>query len=148
MKALMTTICAAGLLLVGVSAPARAQRAHIGPHVAYNFDLDRAAVGAHMLLPLGSEMEFYPSFDYYLVDRGTRVGLSGDLKYRVPTGGGSAFYVGGGLDFQTASASGTSNHDTGWDVLFGLESRRGSTHPFIEGRVLGHDNTAFQLGAG
>jgi hypothetical protein len=41
-----------------------------------------------------------------------------------------------------------SNNDTGWDMLFGFESRRGVAHPYIEGRVLGHSNTSFQIGAG
>ena len=148
MKSSRHTLFLAGLLLACFTIPARAQRAHIGPHFGYNFDMDRALIGAHMLLPLSGDVEFYPSFDYYLVDQGSRIGFSGDLKFRMPTGGGSAFYLGGGLNFQNASAGGVSNNDTGWDMLFGLESRRGATHPFIEGRVLGHGNTMFQIGAG
>ncbi len=137
-----------GLLLACITVRAHAQRAHIGPHVGYNFDMDRALIGGHMLLPLSAYVEFYPSFDYYLVDTGSRFGLSGDLKFRMPTGYGSAFYLGGGLDFQNASAGGVSNNDTGWDLLFGLESRRGAAHPYVEGRVLGHTNTSFQIAAG
>lgn len=148
MKSRRVTLLLAGLLLACFTVPAHAQRAHIGPHFGYNFDMDRALIGAHMLLPLSTDVEFYPSFDYYLVNPGSAVGFSGDLKFRVPTGYGSAFYLGGGLNFQNASAGGTSNNDTGWDFLFGLESRRGAAHPYIEGRVLGHNGTSFQIGAG
>jgi hypothetical protein len=148
MKSLRHTLFLAGLLLACFNVPAHAQRAHIGPHFGYNFDMDRGLIGAHMLLPLSADVEFYPSFDYYLVDSGTRIGLSGDLKFRMPTGYGSAFYLGGGLNFQDASAGGVSNNDTGWDLIFGLESRRGAAHPYIEGRVIGHTNTSFQIGAG
>lgn len=148
MKSLRHALLLLGLLLVCFSHPAHAQRAHIGPHVGYNFDMDRALIGAHMLLPLSPNVELYPSFDYYLVNSETRIGLSGDLKFRMPTGYGSAFYFGGGVDYQDASAGGASINDTGWDLLFGFESRRGVAHPFIEGRVLGHSNTVFQVGAG
>ena len=148
MKSLRSTLFAVALLLVCFSVPAHAQRAHIGAHFGYNFDMDRALVGAQMLLPLSSDVEFYPSLDYYFVDTGSRVGFSGDLKFRVPTGYGSDFYLGGGLNFQNASLNGASDHETGWDLLFGLESRRGPAHPFIEGRVLGHSSTTFQIGAG
>lgn len=148
MKTLRHTSFLAGLLLACVSAPAHAQRAHIGPHFGYNFDMDRALIGAHMLLPLSTDVELYPSFDYYLGNGVNLIGLSGDLKFRMPTGYGSAFYVGGGIDYQNASAGGVSNDDTGWDLLFGFESRRGASHPYLEGRILGHGNTSFQVGAG
>lgn len=148
MKSVRHTMLLAGLLLACFTIPAHAQRAHIGPHFGYNFDMDRALVGAQMLLPLSNDVEFYPSFDYYLVNGGSNVGFSGDLKFRLPTGYGSAFYLGGGLNYQNASLNGASDHDTGWDLLFGLESRRGPTHPFIEGRVLGHSSTSFQISAG
>lgn len=127
---------------------AAAQRSHIGFHAGYNFDVDRALVGAQVLLPIGRSVELYPSFDYYLVDQGSLAGLSGDVKLRFPTGGPSLLYVGGGVNFLRATAGGTSNTDTGWDFLFGIESRRGVTHPYIEGRVLNHDHSAFQLAVG
>jgi len=139
---------AAGALLAGTTTPAHAQRSHIGPHAGYNFDIERGLLGAQLLLPVSRSVELYPSFDYYFVDQGSLIGLSGDLKFRVPTGGPSVLYVGGGVNFLRASGGGTSNTDTGWDILFGLESRLGMTHPYIEGRVLNHSGSAFQLVAG
>lgn len=135
-------------LLAATTATARAQRSHIGPHAGYNFDNDRALIGAQLLLPLSRSVELYPSFDYYFVDQGSLIGLSGDLKFRVPTGGPSVLYVGGGVDFLRRSVGGVSDTDTGWDILFGIESRMGLTHPYIEGRVLNHSGSAFQLAAG
>jgi hypothetical protein len=145
MKPAVTIALAVSVLLAATAATARAQRSHIGPHAGYNFDLDRALLGAQLLLPVGRAVELYPSFDYYFVDQGSLVGFSGDLKFRFPTGGPSMFYFGGGVNFLRASAGST---DTGWDLLFGLESRRGVTHPYVEGRVLNHSRSAFQLAAG
>jgi hypothetical protein len=148
MKSAFAMTLAVGVLLTASAATAHAQRSHIGPHAGYNFDVDRALIGAQMLLPVGRSVELYPSFDYYFVDQGSLVGFSGDLKFRFPTGGPSMFYFGGGVNVLRASAGGTSNTDTGWDLLFGLESRRGVTHPYIEGRVLNHSGSSFQLAAG
>lgn len=145
MKSWSTSLLIAGVLLAGAGRPAQAQwRSHIGPHVGYNFDFDRALLGAQLLLPVGRQVELYPSFDYYLVDGGSLFGLSGDIKFRFPTGE-SVFYAGGGVNFLKAS---NSSGDTGWDLLFGLESRVGVTHPYIEGRVINHNNSAFQVAAG
>jgi hypothetical protein len=148
MNRLLAVALTAGALLAGQTTTAQAQRSHIGPHAGYNFDLDRALLGAQLLLPLGRLVELYPSFDYYFVDQGSVVGFSGDLKFRFPTGGPSMFYFGGGVNFLRTAAGGASVTDTGWDLLFGLESRRGVTHPYVEGRVLNHSGSAFQLAAG
>jgi hypothetical protein len=148
MKPAIAITLAVSVLLAATTATAQAQRSHIGPHVGYNFDVDRALIGAQLLLPVGRSVELYPSFDYYFVDQGSLVGFSGDLKFRFPTGGPAMFYFGGGVNFLRASAGGSSNTDTGWDLLFGLESRRGMTHPYVEGRVLNHSGSSFQLAAG
>lgn len=149
MKFWTTSLFIAGVLLAGASTPAQAQgRSHIGPHVGYNFDFQRALVGAQLLLPLGRRVELYPSFDYYFVDSGSLFGINADLKFRFPTGGPSVFYAGGGVNWLRASAGGNSNTDTGWDFLFGLESRWGVTHPYVEGRVITHTNSAFQIAGG
>jgi len=137
-----------GLLLGSAAVPAQAQRSHIGPHAGYNFDIERALIGAQLLLPVGRRVELYPSFDYYFVDGGSLIGFSGDIKFRFPTGGPSVLYVGGGVNLLRASSGGASNTDTGWDILFGLESRLGITHPYFEGRVLNHNSSAFQLAVG
>lgn len=149
MKAWNAAILMAGLLAIGTVRPAQAQgRSHIGAHVGYNFDVQRALIGGQLLLPIGRRVEIYPSFDYYFMDTGSLFGISGDVKFRFPTGGPSVFYAGGGVNWLRASAGGNSATDTGWDILFGLESRWGVTHPYVEGRVITHNNSAFQLAGG
>lgn len=135
------------VLLVGSLAArsAAAQRAHIGPHVAYNFDIDQPAVGAQMLLPLTRSVELYPSFDYYFVDTGTLLEFSGDLKFRSL---GTPLYFGGGVNLLRTSAGGTSNTDTGFDLFAGFEHRRGWTHPYVEFRGLFHDSSSLQVAFG
>jgi hypothetical protein len=148
MRFLSTVALITGVMLSAGPRTGAGQRSHIGPQGGYNFDLDRAFVGAHVLLPVGRTVELYPAFDYYFVDSGSLVDFSGDLKVRVPSRGPSVLYFGAGVDVLRAAAGGSSNTDTGWNFLFGLESRIGATHPFVEGRVLNHDGSAFQAGVG
>src|SRR6266550_4020537 len=133
----LSTLALVAFLYAG---PAYAQRAHIGPHGGYNLDSNRGLAGAQMLLPIAPLVELYPSFDYYFANGATLFAFSGDVKLRLPLGGGINV-----LHSSTAGASGT---DTGWDLLFGLESRRGVTHPYVEGRVLHHGASQVQLLAG
>ena len=148
MKSRKTSLLIAAVLLAGAGSAAQAQgRSHIGAHVGYNFDVEKALLGAQLLLPIGRRVEFYPSFDYYFVDVGSLFGINADVKFRFPTGA-STFYAGGGLNFLRASAGGSSNTDTGWDLLFGLDSRWGVSHPYVEGRVITHNNSAFQVAGG
>jgi len=149
MRTWTRSVLVAGVLLAAAGTPAQAQwRSHIGPHVGYNFDVKRALLGAQLLLPLGRRVEFYPSFDYYFVDTGSLLGINADLKFRFPTGGPSVFYAGGGVNWLRTSSGGSSNTDTGWDFLFGLESRWGVTHPYVEGRAITHSSSAFQIAGG
>lgn len=148
MRNLLQAFAVALALVASPLVSASAQRSHIGVHAGYNFDINRALVGAQLLLPLGYSLELYPSVDYYLVDSGSRLGFSGDLKLRVPTGGPSVLYVGGGVNVLRTGAAGTSNTDTGADFFAGLESRIGVTHPYVEGRFLSHNGSTFQLAVG
>ena len=124
--------------------PAAAQRAHIGAHAGYQFDANETVVGGQMTLPINWYLELYPSVDVYLVDVGSRVGFNADLKYRLTPGARLQLYGGGGLNVLRAGGS----SDTGWDLFGGLESRRAVVHPYVEGRWLFHNGTAFQVNAG
>jgi len=136
----------AGALFVGlIVSPLHAQRAHIGPHGGYSFDRNHGLIGGQLTFPIARQVELYPSFDYYFGSGPTVLGFSGDLKLRFPTGYGSDVYFGGGPHWLHTSITGASGTDMGWDVFFGLESRRGVTHPYIEGRVLNHSQSQFQL---
>lgn len=131
--------------LLACTAPARAQRAHIGPHAGYDFDRNVGLVGGQMSLPLSRYIELYPSVDVYLLNTGTLVGFNGDLKLRLQPGQPLQLYVGGGLNALRPQTGGT---DTGWDMLGGVETRLGYSHPYIEGKVLQHNGSTFQLMAG
>lgn len=140
------------LLLVGCCAvfgafPLQAQRSHIGFHVGENFDMSEAVLGAQLHLPVGRQVEFYPSFDYYFVDGGSLVGFNADLKFR-QFSGGLELYLGGGLNILRASSGGASSTDTGANLFAGVESRFGAAHPFVELRGLLHDQSSVQLQGG
>ena len=132
LTAVALLVCAAGVTR------SDAQRSHFGVRGGYNFDLDEGSIGAQLHMPLSSSIELYPSFDYYFVNTGNLLGISGDLKFRTP---GAPLYVGGGLNVLT----GDGNSDTGFDLFGGLETRYGQTHPFVEARALFHDSSALQL---
>jgi hypothetical protein len=149
MSATFRSLTPALVALAALAAPAAAQRAHIGAHAGYDFDNDHSAVGGQLSLPLNRFLELYPSLDVYLVDPGSLVGFSGDLKYRLNPGAPLQFYVGGGVNVLRSSAGGASTSDTGWDLLGGLESRAGYTHPYVEARALHHNTrSVLQLDAG
>ena len=114
----------------------------------YDFDGDNTVVGGQLSLPLNRVLELYPSVDVYFVDVGSRVGFNGDLKVRLNRGAAVQLCVAGGVNVLRISSGGASNTDTGWDLLGGLESRFGHTHPYVEGRAMQHDGSAFQLNAG
>lgn len=135
-------------LSLGVSSAAAAQaRSHFGPQVGYNFDYEAVVLGAQFSAPIGRHLEFYPSFNYFLVDAGTVWALSADLKYRVPMEG-EWLYLGGGLNFTRAEFGGASNTDTGLNLIAGIESRVGNIHPFGEFRLTVGDGSTAQLAGG
>jgi hypothetical protein len=137
---MMRRILTAVVLLTWAAGVSRAaaQRSHFGVHGGYNFDLNEGLVGAQLHMPLTRSIEFYPSFDYYLVDAGTLLGFNADLKFRSP---GTPLYFGGGLNILHT----TGNSDTGLDLFGGFETRYGRTHPYVEGRGLFHDGSSFQV---
>ncbi len=144
----MTTrsIGTAALLLLGaaVALPLHGQRAHFGPHVAYNFDFKETAIGAQLHLPVTRSWELYPSFDYYLVDSGSLLGISIDLKLRERR---QPVYFGGGLNILRTSGGGSSSSNTGFDLFAGFETRYSWSHPYLEFRGLFHDGNSSLQGA-
>ena len=134
----ITTIASLLLASTGLG-HAEAQRAHIGLHGGYHFDMDQALIDAQMHIPVGRSVEVYPSFDYYLVEGGSVLGFNGDLKFRAP---GGPLYFGGGLNVLKASGG---SSDAGLGLFGGFETRYGVTHPYVEVRALFHNNTSVQV---
>ena len=125
-------VCAAGVTR------ATAQRSHFGFHGGYNTDMERGALGFQMQMPLSPAIAFYPSFDYYMMDTGTRLGWNGDVKVLAA---GTPLYFGGGLNLLT----GGGESDAGFNLIGGIETRYGETHPYAELRGLFHNQTSLQL---
>lgn len=136
------------VLLVGIATAAPAQRSHVGPRIGVNFDGDDILLGGHFTIPITGSLEFYPSLDVYFPDNGTLLGFNGDLKYSFPTGEQLQFYAGGGINYLYRSVNDNSDGDFGVNLLGGLEARGSRVHPFVEGRILLHDNSSFQLVGG
>lgn len=136
----MRRILIAIVLLLSAAGVSRAaaQRSHFGVHGGYNFDSDVWLIGAQLHMPVSRSIEFYPSFDCYLVNVGSLVGFNADLKFRSR---GTPLYFGGGLNVLRASG----NSDTGFDLFGGFETRYERTHPYVEGRGLFHGNSSLQL---
>lgn len=102
--------------------PRKTSRVHIGPHFGYNFKIEHPNIGVQASFPVARRVEFYPSFDWYLVGEGASVfGLNGDLSTDTRAGG---------------------------NLFLGAESLRGRIHPFAEARVTLRRGTMFQLQGG
>jgi hypothetical protein len=135
------------LVALGATAAAAGAQAstHVGGRVGYNFDTREVMFSANLTVPMTSRVEFYPSIDIYAPDQGNRIGYNGDVKVSFPMTSGPRFYAGGGLGVVSRTVGDFSNTDVGANLLLGLESRTGWVHPFVEGKVLLHDNSQFQL---
>jgi hypothetical protein len=146
---LPSAILIAALAFGGATAAeAQTSRAHIGPHVSYNFDAEEVGLGAQVGLPIGQRLELYPSFDVYFVDPGSLWALNADIKYRFGGQGLDWLYTGGGLNITNSSFGGEDETDAGLNLLLGVESLKGKIHPFAEGRLTIGDESVFQLAGG
>ena len=135
--------------VAATAAPAGAQsgRAHLGPRLSYDFDFEEFGVGAQLSVPVARRLEFYPSFDYFFVERGSLTQLNIDLKYRVPADF-NWLYVGAGLNVTRRAVNDVDFNDTGLNLFGGYESMRGRVHPFVEVRVIAGDGSRAQLAGG
>ena len=138
------------LLVLVASGIVRAQtnRLHIGPHVAYNFDLKDFAIGAQFSSPIVNRVEFYPSFDYYFVEHGSTWSVNADLKWRVAKDRPRWFYIGGGLNVTRVSVGDVVHTDGAANLFLGAESLRKRIHPFVELRGILGNGSSIQAQAG
>ena len=120
------------MLTLGAAAEAQTHRSHLGPHIAFNVDVEEVALGAQFSAPIANFLEFYPSFDYYLVDVGSLWAVNADLKFRIAGSGLDWLYLGGGLNVTRRSFEGEGNNDTGLNLLAGFETIAGRVHPYGE----------------
>ena len=137
----------AALVISSTSAVAQAAT-HVGARLGFNTDTREAVLGLNLTVPISTRIEFYPSIDLYVPDRGNKVGFNGDVKVLLPYRSGLQLFGGGGVGIVNRNEGDFSNTDVGINLLFGLESRVGRIHPFGEARILLHDDTQLVLLAG
>jgi hypothetical protein len=104
----------------------------VGPHMGYNFDAQSLDLGLQATLPLTTQVELYPTFDYYFVSPARLWALDVDVKFR-PRTPRRAFYFGGGLDYLHSSDAGASSGDMNFSVIGGWEVRRSPVAPYPRG---------------
>ncbi len=121
--------------------------ARVGPHLGYNFDAQALDLGLQATLPLTTQVELYPTFDYYSVSPGSLWALNLDVKIR-PRTPRRALYVGGGLDYLHSSNGGAASGDVNFSVIGGWEVLRSPVAPYAEGRLLLGHGSAFQVAGG
>ncbi len=142
------TMLALSATIVGTGAvQAQTSKMHLGPRVSYQFDLKDVGLGAQFSAPIAHHLEFYPSFDIFLVDHGSASNLNVDLKYRIGTHSGDWLYLGTGLNV-ARRGNGDSRTDMGVNAFIGAESLRGRVHPFGEFRFTANNGSTGQLAAG
>jgi hypothetical protein len=137
----------AALFFTSVSASAQAST-YVGTRISYDFQTDEVILGANLTVPISTQIEFYPSLELYLPDRGNKIGFNGDVKVFLPTRASYDLYAGGGLGVVNQNLGDVSNTDVGLNLLFGIGSRIGRIHPYGEARLLLHDDTQLVLLAG
>ena len=148
-SALRTAVCGLALVIGGAAtAGAQTNRMHLGPQIAYDFDIEEFGLGAQFSTPIVNRVEFYPSAMFYFVDPGSYFNLNADLKWRVAKDRPNWLYVGGGLNVARFSNDGDADTDLGLNLLAGAESLKGRVHPFVEARLILADGSRFQIGAG
>ena len=150
MKSALRAVGCGLALVIGASATAGAQtnNFHLGPQIAYDFDIEEFGLGAQFSAPIVNRVEFYPSLMFYFVDPGSFFNVNADIKWRVAKDRPNWLYVGGGLNVARRSVAGEGDTDLGLNLLAGAESLKGRIHPFVEARLILADGSRFQIGAG
>jgi hypothetical protein len=135
-------------LTIAGTAQAQTSRLHLGPRISYQFDAEDIGLGAQLGVPVARQLEFYPSFDIFFVDPGSLWQFNADLKYRFGGQGLDWLYAGAGLNLLHASAGGASNTDAGLNLFGGIESLKGTVHPFAELRLTVGDGSTGMIAGG
>jgi hypothetical protein len=130
------------------TAQAQTDRAHFGPRISYQFDLEELGLGVQLGVPLARHLEFYPSFDYFFVGDGSFWNLNADLKYRIANASANWLYLGGGLNIARSGNGGSHNTGAGLNLFVGAEPLTGRVHPFAEFRFIANDGSTGMIAAG
>jgi hypothetical protein len=121
---------------------------HLGPRLSYHFDLQEFGIGAQLSVPIARQLEFYPSFDTFLVDEGSFWNLNADLKLHMSEPSAVWLYLGTGLNISARHVNGRDRNRSGLNLFAGAEGRTGTVHPFGELRFTVNDGTTGQFAFG
>ena len=128
-----------------------------GPRAGLSFNPDQIALGAHVSLPVATNLYLVPNADVAFGDNAFTIGLHGDLAYRFSGESSVKPYVGGGFsyyNYDVDTPEGFEGDDsfseTGVGILGGVWlNANGSTPFFVEGKLYFSDSMPdFKLMAG
>ena len=116
----------------------------IGARYGYEFESEQRIISAMLTVPMNSRVDFYPSVDIYTPEKGSRIGINGDLKISFRNRF-RFFYAGLGAGVISNTVGDSSHTEWGANLLLGGEAHFGWFRPFVEGRAVSRDKTQLQL---
>ena len=134
-------------LLLASAAPAGA-RDMFGVRTGFYTDVDEPFIGIEGLFGLGNHVYLNPNFEYVFTDDPHYMTFNADFHYDFPTRSRAYVWAGAGLGvLYTNPEVGDSNTDVGLNLLFGV-GLKGHVVPYVQGKVIVSEDTAFVLGIG
>jgi hypothetical protein len=134
-------------LLLASAAPAAA-RDMFGVRTGFYTDVDEPFIGIEGLFGLGHHVYLNPNFEYVFTEDPHYMTFNADFHYDFPTRSHAYVWAGAGLGvLYTNPEVGDSNTDVGLNLLFGV-GLKGHVVPYVQGKVIVSEDTAFVLGVG
>ena len=134
-------------LLLASAAPA-GSRDMFGVRTGFYTDVDEPFIGIEGLFGLGNHVYLNPNFEYVFTEDPHYMTFNADFHYDFPTRSRAYVWAGAGLGvLYTNPEVGDSNTDVGLNLLFGV-GLKGHVVPYVQGKVIVSEDTAFVLGVG
>jgi hypothetical protein len=135
------------VLLLASAAPAAA-RDMFGVRTGFYTDVDEPFIGIEGLFGLGNHVYLNPNFEYVFTEDPHYMTFNADFHYDFPTRSRAYVWAGAGLGvLYTNPEVGDSNTDVGLNLLFGV-GLKGHVVPYVQGKLIVSEDTAFVLGVG
>lgn len=85
---------------------------------------------------IGRRLQFAPSLEYVLVERGSLFTINADFLHDLPSRSRTVFWVGGGLGISRIALEDFRNTDSGLNLLLGVNFSRGPAIPFLHVKLI------------
>jgi len=119
-----------------------------GVRTGFYTDVDEPFIGIEGLFGLGNHVYLNPNFEYVFTEDPHYMTFNADFHYDFPTRSRAYVWAGAGLGvLYTNPEVGDSNTDVGLNLLFGV-GLKGHVVPYVQGKVIVSEDTAFVLGVG